>query len=169
MSIVTQFYVSMIPERFLNGSSVMVQRVEVHISQKAINQQFATPDVLVNNNIGTDMIADIDQHLNRFATVLRMDGREEWNQMVHLYQRDLRVDAAFWNIFISYSLRSTQHRTELFFEPVWLLHRLRDGYSSGCRIEGASAYYIGLDSVEQVETRSGITYDRAVWRAATSL
>ncbi|KAK2652567.1 hypothetical protein Ddye_012423 [Dipteronia dyeriana] len=94
-SIMAEFYANMISKRFLNGGSVLVQGVEVHISPDAINQYFVTPVVRVNSNSGINTIDDIDQHLERLAEVLRMNGRAEWNQMVRLYHRDLRVEAAF--------------------------------------------------------------------------
>ncbi|KAK2652764.1 hypothetical protein Ddye_012620 [Dipteronia dyeriana] len=121
-SIVAELYASLIPEKFLRGRPVLVQVVEVHSSPDAINHYFMAPEVQVNNNIVIDTIDDNDQYIERLADVLRMDGRVEWNRMVRLYQRNLRVDAAFWNIFLSYSLRLMQHHTKLLFEPVQLNH-----------------------------------------------
>ncbi|KAK2659315.1 hypothetical protein Ddye_005848 [Dipteronia dyeriana] len=70
----------MIPERFLTGGSVMVQGVEVYISPDAINQHFVTPEVLVNNNIGIDTIADLDQLLER--AIYNSGCEDGWSFMV---------------------------------------------------------------------------------------
>ncbi|KAK2642080.1 hypothetical protein Ddye_023843 [Dipteronia dyeriana] len=169
----------MVPKRFLNGGAVLVQGVEVHILPDAINQYFATPKVRVNSNSGINTIDDIDQHLERLAEVLRMDGRAEWNQMVRLYQRDLRVDVAFWNIFISYSLKPSQHRKELFFEPTRLLHRLVTGrpinidrvifrviYNSGCE-DGSSIVFPCL--ITTFYRTTGIEVDAGLEEHAPSM
>ncbi|KAK3189561.1 hypothetical protein Dsin_029122 [Dipteronia sinensis] len=114
----------MILERFLNGREVLVQGVVVYITPDAITQYVAAPDVQVNDDRGIEWIEAIDQYRGRLVVVLKMDGREEWNQLVKLYPRDLRLDAAFWNICTSYSLMPTRHRTKLFYEPARLLHSL---------------------------------------------
>ncbi|KAK3222564.1 hypothetical protein Dsin_009589 [Dipteronia sinensis] len=82
--VVAEFYASMIPERFLTGGAVLVQGVAVHITPEAISQYFAAPKVRVNTDHGIEWIEEVDQYRGRLAAVLRMDGREEWNQMVKL-------------------------------------------------------------------------------------
>ncbi|KAK3189360.1 hypothetical protein Dsin_028921 [Dipteronia sinensis] len=116
--------VSSLTDTPVPGMSNFSMGIAVSITLVAITQYFAALDVQVNDNCMIEWLEEIDQYRGRLAVVLKMDGRDEWNQMVKLYQQDLRVDAAFWNIFTSYSLMPTRHRTELFYEPAILLHRL---------------------------------------------
>ncbi|KAK0576095.1 hypothetical protein LWI29_011768 [Acer saccharum] len=56
-----------------------------------------------------------------------MDGQEEWGTLVKLYQRNTHADVAFWNLFLTYSLMPSQHRTEIFYDQARVLLRLRSG------------------------------------------
>ncbi|KAK3221890.1 hypothetical protein Dsin_008915 [Dipteronia sinensis] len=72
--VVAEFYTSMIPERFLNGSAVLVQGVTVSITPNMITQYFAALDVKANDDRGIEWLEEIDQYMGRLAAVLRMDG-----------------------------------------------------------------------------------------------
>ena len=57
----------------------------------------------------------LDPFRGRLAAVLKMDGLEQWDGLLKLYQRDTHVDVAFWNIFLTCSsyLLSTAPRFSL--------------------------------------------------------
>ncbi|KAK1560739.1 hypothetical protein Q3G72_030376 [Acer saccharum] len=125
--IVTEYYASAVPGRLLVGEPVLVQGVEVHITPAAINQYFDAPEVAISNGRGIEYIADLDPYRGRVAAGLRMDGQAEWGTLVKLYQRDTHADVTFWNLFLTYSLMPSQHRSEIFYDQARVLLRLRSG------------------------------------------
>ncbi|KAK0604177.1 hypothetical protein LWI29_012859 [Acer saccharum] len=123
--IVTEYYASAAPGRLLVGEPVLVQGVEVHITPEAINQYSDAPEVAISNGRGIEYIADLDPYRGRVAAGLKMDGQAEWGTLVKLYQRDTHADVAFWNLFLTYSLMPSQHRSEIFYDQARVLLRLR--------------------------------------------
>ncbi|KAK0576846.1 hypothetical protein LWI29_024265 [Acer saccharum] len=123
--VVAEYYASAVPKRLLAGGTVSVQGVEVHITPEAINQYFDAPEVAIDHGRGIEYIADLDQYRGRVAAPLWMDGQEEWGTLVKLYQRNTHADVAFWNLFLTYSLMPSQHRTEIFYDQARVLLRIR--------------------------------------------
>ncbi|KAK0574923.1 hypothetical protein LWI29_031003 [Acer saccharum] len=96
--IVTEYYASVVPGRLLVGEPVLVQGVEIL--------------TLIEGE---------------WLQALGMDGQAEWGTLVKLYQRDMHADVAFWNLFLTYSLMPSQHRSEIFYDQARVLLRLRSG------------------------------------------
>ncbi|KAK3228484.1 hypothetical protein Dsin_000365 [Dipteronia sinensis] len=128
-NIMTKFYASTVSERFNSGGggAILVQGIKVYITPDVITHYFTAPYVNVNDVCGIDWIKKFDQFQERMVEALRMDGEERWEQGFGLYRRDVQVDVAFWNTFLTYSLIPPQYHTEIFYEKGRLLHRLKTG------------------------------------------
>ena len=80
------------------------------------------PDIAIRGGGGVEYLDTLDPFRGRLAAVLRMDGLEQWDLLLKLYQRDTHVDVAFWNIFLTCSLLPSQHRTAPRFSMTRLVY-----------------------------------------------
>ena len=126
-SLVIEFYASAMAGRLQDGGVVVVQGVEILINPEVINQFFEVPDIDIVGRGGVEYLDTLDPFRGRMAAILRMDGLEQWDMLLKLFQRDTHVDVAFWNIFLTCSLLPSQHRTEIFYDQARILLRLRTG------------------------------------------
>lgn len=127
VSIVREFYASMIPDEFLEGKSVRVRDVDVFIRPQDINDYYGTTslDDLQNGlpREGTFRLYD-----STLAASLRREMNDSglWDADHHLRQSELQRDIAFWSVFVSHSLKPTQQRTKIVLEIAQILYCIKN-------------------------------------------
>ena len=92
----------------------MVQGKEVLITATKINQWFDTVDDINELVEGLPMHEFFEPFNGKLAADLRINGCPAWNDYrLPLLYNELKIEAAFWYLFFSFSLVPTTHRTQL--------------------------------------------------------
>jgi hypothetical protein len=127
VSIVREFYASMIPDEFLEGKSVKVRDVDVFIRPQDINDYYevASHDDLPNGIPDQGKFRLYDSSL---AASLRREMNDSglWDADHHLRQSELQRDMAFWSVFVSHSLKPTQQRTKIVLDIAQILYCIQN-------------------------------------------
>ena len=127
VSIVREFYASMIHGEFVTGRSVKVRDVDVFVRPQEINEYYGTsshedlPNGLPQLNIFRLYHPELAESLRR-----EMDNRGLWDADHHLRQSELERDIAFWSVFVSHSLKPTQQRTHIVLDIAQILYCIKN-------------------------------------------
>ena len=123
VSIMREFYASMINGEFVAGRSVKVRDVDVFVRPHEINEYYGTsshedlPNGLPQRNIFRLYHPELAESLRR-----EMDNRGLWDADHQLRQSELERDIAFWSVFVSHSLKPTQQRTHIVLDVAQILY-----------------------------------------------
>lgn len=113
LELVREFYFAM-TSQFNQGMPVIVQGKEVLITATKINQWFDTVDDLDQLVEGLPMHELFQPFNGQLAADLRINGCRVWNDYrFPLLYNELKIEAAFWYLFFSFSLVPTTHRTQV--------------------------------------------------------
>ena len=118
LSLVKEFYANLQDAQFGTHGVVLVRGVPVIVTAEMINAYYDLPP--------------IQQVINSWPTksesgrVIRHDQGVGWNG-VKTTRAALTTDCAFWNLFISASLKPTTHTGEIFKEPSQILYAIKTG------------------------------------------
>ena len=118
LSLVKEFYANLEDAQFGTHGVVMVRSVLVIVTAEMINAYYDLPP--------------IEQVINSWPTkseigrMIRHDQGVGWNG-VKTTRTALTTDCAFWNLFISASLKPTTHTGEIFKEPSQILYAIKTG------------------------------------------
>ena len=131
--LVREFYAGMNPGEFMRGGPVLVIGVPVHMNAMDINIYFRTI-LLGFEEMRERMIEGITtsplyvRGLVDFANNLTITPMLLWIARGHpLKQSNLKIEPAFWHIFITSSLRSVSHRSTVPFKAARILHCIMEG------------------------------------------
>lgn len=114
LELVREFYFAMTPLQFYQGVPVMVQGKEVLITSTKINEWFGTIDDIDGLVEGLPMHELFEPFNGQLAGDLRRDGCTVWNDyQTPLLYRELKIEAAIWYLFFSFSLVPTTHRDKV--------------------------------------------------------
>ncbi|KAK3229781.1 hypothetical protein Dsin_001662 [Dipteronia sinensis] len=128
LELVREFYYAMVPYQFYQGVPVMVRGTEVRITASRINRWFGAPEDLGDLVDGLPEHEHFEPYGGELASNLRMDGDTAWNDYRHpLLLSELKLDAAFWLMFETYSLVPSTHRTNLGYDLARCLYCTRNG------------------------------------------
>ncbi|KAK3222043.1 hypothetical protein Dsin_009068 [Dipteronia sinensis] len=121
LELVREFYYAM-------GVPVTVRRTEVWITTSRINKWFGAPEDLGDLVDGLPEHEHFQPYGGELASNLRMDGDTAWNDYRHpLPLSELKLDAAFWLMFETYSFVPSTHRTDLGYDLAHCLYCTRNG------------------------------------------
>ena len=127
--IVEEFYAGMVPRNYLLGGAVWVRGKEVRVNASDINRYYRTPVSVEDRERMYRGLPknDIFQKMNvELANALTDFPLPFWHtRSSPLKQSKIHIDLAFWHVFISYSLRPSQHRTTVAYEVAQILYCLR--------------------------------------------
>ncbi|KAK3204607.1 hypothetical protein Dsin_018653 [Dipteronia sinensis] len=122
LELVREFYYAMVPYQFYQGVPVMVRGTEVRITASRINRLFGAPEDLGDLVDGLPKHEHFEPYGGELASNLRMDDDTAWNDYRRqLLLSELKLDAAFWLMFETYSLVPSTHRTDLGSAAISLL------------------------------------------------
>ena len=126
LSLVKEFYANLEDAQFGTHGVVMVRRVPVIVTADMINAYYDLPPIQ----------QVINAWMNKYdiGKVIRHDQGNGWNG-VKTTRAALTTDCAFWNLFISASLKPTTHTGEIFKEPSQILYAIKTGryfHVAGC-------------------------------------
>ena len=111
MTMVREFYASMVPAYFRNRGCVLVRDVVVEITERTINAHFGTAPVSQNRlPLG---FTHFEEGPEALARLLRRNDNGVWNKKHPIRQSDLSKDMALMNRFNSTSLRPVSHTSSI--------------------------------------------------------
>ncbi|KAK3232532.1 hypothetical protein Dsin_004413 [Dipteronia sinensis] len=117
LELVREFYFTMNPYQFYQGVPVMVHMREVLITATKINQWFDTIDNIDGLIEGLPIHEFFEPCNGQLAADLRIDGCPVWNEyQTPILYNELKIEAAIWYLFFSFSLLPTMHRTKITYE-----------------------------------------------------
>ena len=119
VTLVREFYASMVPKTFYTGSSVLVRGIEVQVTEGIINNYYGTapfPQAALPLGYKT-----FDGSNGRLASLLRGNDDERWDRKNLLKQSQLPKDLAILSLFISASLKPVTHVSSIAVKKAELL------------------------------------------------
>ena len=127
--IVEEFNAGMIPYDYRHRASVMVHGREVELNMEDINRYFQTelPSHLEDNMVGgvTNNELFVRQNVD-LANQLVIEPMAFWVALeYHIKHSNLLTELAFWNLFITQSLRPRTHSSLVPFEVATYLYCLQ--------------------------------------------
>ncbi|KAL5798673.1 hypothetical protein ACOSQ2_003493 [Xanthoceras sorbifolium] len=115
----------MISEDFLTNGPIMVKGRPIFISVEAINEYFGleTDTTLMDGLAPNPNFTHYNEEL---ATDLRRNGEPTWNSKSSIMRHaELRLDSAFWNVFVCHSLLLRRHRATITQDLACVLYIIR--------------------------------------------
>ncbi|KAK0606562.1 hypothetical protein LWI29_000686 [Acer saccharum] len=111
ITLVREFFTSMVPETFRSRGCVLVRNVVVEILENKINEHFGTTPVRQSAlPLG---YASFDGDFEKLAELLRGNEDGVWTKKHPIRQSDLSKDMALMNLFNSASLRPVSHTSSI--------------------------------------------------------
>jgi hypothetical protein len=128
--LVREFYAGMNPGEYMRGGPILVRGVPVHLNAADINIYFGTT-LLDFEELRERMVEGITtnplyvKNSVEFANTLTITPMTIWMAKRYpLKQSNLRIEPAFWHIFLNSSLRPVSHRSTVPFEVARILHSI---------------------------------------------
>ncbi|KAL5747929.1 hypothetical protein ACOSQ2_025226 [Xanthoceras sorbifolium] len=103
----------MISNDFLNDGPIIVRGQPVFMMAAAINEYFGLEtDPSLKKGLAT--YSHFTHYNEELAKDLRSSGNPTWNSRSAIMRHaELRLESAFWNIFVCHSLLPRRHRTTI--------------------------------------------------------
>ena len=108
----------MVDAQFSAHGVVIVRRVPVVITAELIHEYYGLPPM--------EDVDDTWPSKYNLGCALRREGAAGWNGQ-RLLRGDLHLESAFWNLFISASLKPSSHTGEIFKEASQILYAIQTG------------------------------------------
>jgi hypothetical protein len=129
-SLVKEFYAGMNPGEYMRGGPILVRGVPVYLNAPDINIYFGTT-LLEIEGLRERMVEGITtnplyvKNLVEFANTMTITPMTVWMaKRFPLRQSNLKIEQAFWHIFLNSSLRPVSHRSTVPFEVARILHSI---------------------------------------------
>jgi hypothetical protein len=130
--LVKEFYAGMNPGEYMRGGPILVRGVPVYLNAPDINIYFGTT-LLEIEGLRERMVEGITtnplyvKNLVEFANTMTITPMTIWMaKRFPLRQSNLKIEHAFWHIFLHSSLRPVSHRSTVPFEAARILHSISE-------------------------------------------